>query len=395
VTVAGLAVIAGHAHARPVNLERTVHVSPVAGNPVASGTRLLAAVADISTASAGNPWLVKVEPGVYDLDGRSLALRPFVDVEGSGVGVTTVRSTVDMAGTVQGADNAELRQLTVENTGPTHAAALSNRAVFFTASRVDCLASGGSLSSTGIASTAFGGVFLDVNARATGSPNATGMSSSGGLLARVRASASGTSFAYGLFNAASTGEVTDVTARGQGAGYAVGIRNEAGAPLLRNVRAIGRGDDISEGIVNGAGSAARIQGAVIEVSGGASFASGIRNEFSSALLTDVTIQVDAASDAFGVSSFFNGNPALRNVTMRVTGGGHVVGVQSYGTQVTVEASTISTSGFSLENEFGGAGTSISVGASRLEGAVEPADGTLRCAASYNQAYAALGAACTP
>src|SRR5688572_11901272 len=46
--VAASAVMAVQAHARPVNVDRTVYVSPVAGNPVASGARLLAALADIT-----------------------------------------------------------------------------------------------------------------------------------------------------------------------------------------------------------------------------------------------------------------------------------------------------------------------------------------------------------
>jgi hypothetical protein len=386
---------AAGASARPVNLVRTEVVSPVAGNPVASGARLLSAVADITAPSATNPWLVKIEPGVYDLDGQSLAMRPFVDVEGSGEGVTIVQSTVNSLGTMQGADHAELRGLTVLNTAATTAIALRSSAAGFAASHVTCVAQGGSGSSTGLANFADGGAFRDMTVRAEGGPVATGVSTDGGLLLRVRALASGSNFAYGVFSAASHGEITDVTGEAVGAGYATGFRNEGGGPRLRDVRAIGHGADISEGIVNGAGSAARIQGAVIEVAGGASFASGIRNEFSSASISDATISVATPSSAFGVTSSFSGTPALRNVTVRVTAGGNGVGVQSDQTQVSVEGSTISADGFSLRNAFGSTATSIRVGASRLEGAVQPAEGTLRCVASYDPAYAALGSGCTP
>ena len=382
------------ASARPVNFVRTEVVSPVPANPVASGARLLRAVGDIAAPSAANPWLVKVEPGVYDLDGLSLFMRPYIDVEGSGEGVTIVQSTVNTLGTVNGADHAELRRLTVLNTAPTHAIALRSLAAGFAASHVTCVARGGSGSSTGLANFGDGGSFRDMVVRAEGSPVATGVSTDGGLLERVRAFASAADFAYGVFSAASAGEITEVTGEAIGA-YAVGFRNEAGGPLLRNVRASGRGTEISEGIVNGAGSRARIQGAVIEVAGGASFASGVRNEFSSASISDAMITVEAPTSAFGVTSSFSGTPSLRNVTLRVTAGGHGVGVRSDQTQVSVEGSTISADGFSLENAFGSPTTSISVGASRLEGAVQPSDGILRCAASYNQAYAPLGAGCTP
>jgi hypothetical protein len=387
--------MAPDAAARPVNLIRTEFVSPVAGNPVASGARLLRAVADITGPSATNPWLVKVEPGVYDLDGQSLVMRPFVDIEGSGEGVTTVQSTVNSLGTVQGADHAELRRLTVLNTAATSAIALASSAAGFAASHVTCVAQGGSGSSTGLANFAAGGAFRDMTVRAEGSPSATAVSTDGGLLLRVRAFASASAFAFGVFSAASGGEITDVTAEAVGDSYATAFRNEAGGPLLRNVRASGHGANISEGIVNGAGSAARIQGAVIDVTGGAAFAGGIRNEFSSAVISDALIKVAAPSDATGVGSFFSGTPALRNVSVRVTAGGHGVGVQSFQTQVSVEGSTISADGFSLQNAFGSPATSIGAGASRLEGAVDPADGTLRCAASYDQAYAPLGSGCTP
>ena len=385
---------AAAASARPVNLVRTEFVSPVSGNPVASGARLLQAVADITGPSAANPWLVKVEPGVYDLDGQSLAMRPFVDVEGSGEGVTLVRSTVNGLGTVRGADDAELRRLTVLNTAAANAIALRNDAIRFSASHVACVAQGGS-GSTGVVNFAEGGAFRDMTVRAEGTTGATGVSTDGGLLLRVRVYASGSTFVFGVFSAASHGEITDVTAEAVGDSYAAAFRNEAGDPLLRNVHAIGRGANISEGIVNGAGSAASIRGAVIEVTGGADFASGIRNEFSSAAISDATITVAAPSSAFGVTSSFSGTPSLENVTLRVTAGGNGVGVQSDATQVTVEGSRISADGFSLQNGFGSPATSISVGASRLEGAVDPGAGTLRCAASYDQAFAALGAACLP
>lgn len=381
--------------ARPVTLTRTEVVSPVPGNPVASGARLLRALADITSASAADPWLIKIEPGLYDLDGQSLVMRPFIDFEGSGEAVTVVHSTVNAVGTVQGAGPAELRRLTVTNSGPTDAIALSNGAVEFSASHVTCRARDGSRSSTGLANSALGGTFRDLDVRAEGSPSATGVSTRGGLLRGARVFASGTSFAFAVFSASSQGEITDVTGEALGDSYAVAFRNEAGGPLLRNVRASGRGSSIGEGIVNGAASRARIQGAVIEAFGGTSFASGIRNEFSSARVSDAAITVEAPSAAFGVTSSFSGAPALRNVTVRVTAGGHGVGVRSHETQVSVEGSTISADGVSLQNAPGSATASISVGASRVGGTVQPGAGTLRCAASYDEAYAPLGSACTP
>jgi hypothetical protein len=382
--------------ARPVNLDRTVFVSPVPGNPVASGARLISALAGITGASEADPWLVKIEPGSFDLDGRSLAMKPYVDVEGSGVGVTVVRSTVEAEGTVKGADFSELRALTVWNTAAARAVALSNRAVSFVARGAAFRARGGSEFSSAVSSTAAGGVFIDVDALAEDSPIVTGMSSSGGLLHRVRASATGgTRFAYGLFTAVSRGEVFDVQAYAQGDAYAVGIRNEGGAPLLRNVRAIGRGANISEGIVNGAGSAALLQDVTIEVTQGADFAAGIRNEFSSMRLTGAVITVDGAGDVFGVVSSFSGTPAVANATLTVRGAGTTVGVQADGTQTTVESSRVESGGIALRNTGLTASTSIRVGASRVQGSVDPGAGTLRCVGSHDGSFDPLGADCVP
>lgn len=98
---------------------RTIVVSPKATS-AASGTALKNAVAAISDASAAKPYLVKVEPGVYDLGSSKLQMKSFVDIEGSGIDTTTFTraSGVDwFDGTVAGATNSELRDLSVVNTG--------------------------------------------------------------------------------------------------------------------------------------------------------------------------------------------------------------------------------------------------------------------------------------
>lgn len=79
------------------------------------------------TPSASNRCLVKIMPGVYDLGSvtafpGALAMRSWVDIEGSGENVTvlTATGTSILAGhpaTVATASNAELRNITVENTG--------------------------------------------------------------------------------------------------------------------------------------------------------------------------------------------------------------------------------------------------------------------------------------
>ncbi len=97
---------------------RTVPVSPVPGNPIDSGTALRNALAGIASPSTTNRWLVKVEPGIYDMGNVSLQMRSWVDIEGSGIGMTIITgSPLGLSATVHGANNSELRLLTVEAVG--------------------------------------------------------------------------------------------------------------------------------------------------------------------------------------------------------------------------------------------------------------------------------------
>jgi hypothetical protein len=120
--------------------KRTVVVSPV-GTDTQNGQALLDAITDITDASSSKPYLVHIEPATYDLGNGSLGMKPFVDIEGSGELNTVITSVVtdqggcsqQPPGTVNGADDAEMRFLTVRNTGTTasgecHAAISNNSA---------------------------------------------------------------------------------------------------------------------------------------------------------------------------------------------------------------------------------------------------------------------------
>jgi len=90
---------------------RTILVSP-AGTDIENGTALLNAVAGITDASAAKRYLVKLEPGNYNLVRNRLVLKPFVDVEGSGPQSTRLLTEHDVAeGAIAGASDSALRQL--------------------------------------------------------------------------------------------------------------------------------------------------------------------------------------------------------------------------------------------------------------------------------------------
>jgi hypothetical protein len=100
-------------------MARTVVISPGA-SATGNGTALLTVLTAITTASSSDPWLIKLEPGVFDLGTDTLTMKSFVDIEGSGPGMTAIRSapattTLNcIRNTVRMTDASELRDLTVE-----------------------------------------------------------------------------------------------------------------------------------------------------------------------------------------------------------------------------------------------------------------------------------------
>lgn len=102
---------------------QTVVVSPV-GSDTANGTALLAAVAQIA---AANPtydkgYLIKLEPGNYNLGDNSLTLPLYVNLEGSGLTVTSVYSTAGSSGSLTNATivmsgSNQVKDLYISNNG--------------------------------------------------------------------------------------------------------------------------------------------------------------------------------------------------------------------------------------------------------------------------------------
>jgi hypothetical protein len=162
---------------------RTVVVSPT-GTPSQNGTALKNALSGITSASETNPYLLKIEPGVYDLGtAPGLTMKPWVDVEGSGEGITTLTAAGNMGwsdATVQGAPNAELRSLTVKNTGGADKAfAVHSTANPFRMTRVTAVASGGASYSRAVAIDAGSVTLNQVTATASGNTSNLGVFNSG------------------------------------------------------------------------------------------------------------------------------------------------------------------------------------------------------------------------
>ncbi|HEX7181944.1 MAG TPA: hypothetical protein VF756_08890 [Thermoanaerobaculia bacterium] len=106
-------------YSKPV---QTVHVHPVPGDATASGTDLLNALAGVTNASATKRYVLKIEPGIYDIGTTMLVMKPYVDIEGSGQQATVIQGlgNNDAAfgtGIIKGAASSELRSLQVKSTG--------------------------------------------------------------------------------------------------------------------------------------------------------------------------------------------------------------------------------------------------------------------------------------
>jgi hypothetical protein len=99
-------------------LKNVVTVSATGGD----FTDPVAAINSITDASAGNPYLLVIGPGVYTLT-QTLVMKPFITIAGSGKNATTLTGAISdpssptNSAIVVGSNNATLRDLTVTNTG--------------------------------------------------------------------------------------------------------------------------------------------------------------------------------------------------------------------------------------------------------------------------------------
>ncbi|MEM6796607.1 MAG: hypothetical protein AAF725_21730 [Acidobacteriota bacterium] len=113
-------VLASAAAAQTPPFTRTVIVNNT-GTDAANGAALLAALSGLSPApSATNPWLIKLEGGVYDVGTTPVMLPEFVNLQGSGIHASTLRGSVQppggllMGGLVRPSSNVEIRDLTIQ-----------------------------------------------------------------------------------------------------------------------------------------------------------------------------------------------------------------------------------------------------------------------------------------
>ena len=207
----------------------------------------VAALNSITNASAVNPYLIVIAPGVYTVT-SALVMKPWVDIAGSGQDVTFIKGAVSSSSrdatsaVVSGMNAAELSDLTVENTGGgTYSIAIFNSYTSPRLMRVTVTAAGGA-SNYGIYNyLSSSPTMTQVTAAAGGGINNYGIynaSYSSPMMTQVTATASGGGSNYGVFNLDhSSPRIMMVTADangGTGNNYGVYNWDTTAAPFIEN-----------------------------------------------------------------------------------------------------------------------------------------------------------------
>jgi YVTN family beta-propeller protein len=162
------------------------------------------------TPSASNPCLMKIMPGVYNIGTGSVNMQPYIDIEGSGENVTVIQGNKDGA-IINGANNSELRFLTVRHTGGTTTAmAIYNINASPRITNVTAIVSGATDWSYCIENSGASPVMSNVTITASASGSAwsvgiSNISSSAPLISNVFMNVSGSStHVFGFHNTASS-----------------------------------------------------------------------------------------------------------------------------------------------------------------------------------------------
>ena len=345
-------------------------------------TTIGAALAAIS-ASSTDRYLIWVAPGTYT---ESVTMEPYVDIQGAGEGVTKITyggSGTWNLGTVIGADNAELRTLTVENTGgATYAVAIYNGSASPRLTHVTCVAAAGTTTTYGVRNITGSPMMTDVSISVTGSATAIGVyngTSSAPELTHVTVSTSGANNNYGIWSESSSAPtLQDVTVRAAGGDASnQAVRNQSPVTMLNVVAATaGVATSLNYGVYNtdvvtmtqvtarasGGNNAYGVyntgaQVVMLDVNATASDAtgtnstnSGIYSTYASTVtMTQVVATVSgAATSNYGIYNAASSSATMRLVTVEATNGiaanEYVYGVYNNTSEFTLDNSQVSANG---------------------------------------------------
>ena len=390
--------------------------------------------------SAGDnttPCLLKIMPGTYNVGTSAVEMQPYVDIEGSGENITKITGYIQQ-GLVNGVSNAELRFLTVENTGGSVdlSVAIEANNTSPKITHVTAIASGGisgnigvnnvfssSTIMTNVTAIASGGVYShgvvnnsideshqcttimeNVSASASGATNTNNgvlnVNGASPWMRNVTATATGGTNNNGVHNSDGSSPLMDhvrASASG-GSGTNSGVLNNASYPEMKYVQADATGGQNSNGIFNfncpSSGSQLLIIHYATAHAANASFAAGIRNVSSSPTIR-YTVAVGNGNSSSNVSNVvFNdsSSPHLEHVSsIARTPCASCFGVYSINSgNIAINNSSLSPYGGT--GLYNGNNVTTRIGNTQINGSVTNS-GDLKCVGAYNSNYDPLGTNC--
>jgi len=333
------------------------------------------AIDSIGDADSDRHYLIRVMPGIYS---EQVKMQQYVDIECAGELVTKITSTGfddSTTGTVIGADDAELRFCTVENTGgAAWAIAIHNDGVSPRLTHVTALASG-SDANVAVDNSDASPRMVFVTAEAWSGDSASGVDNTGSAtpeMIHVTALGRDATTTYGIANTASSPVIADSSATASGGTFrSYGIFNSGASPTIANTVAVGKD--------NTAGNC------------------GMQSYGSTVTLTESTVTATGGSSAQATWSV-DSNLTIRRSTIVATGGSSEnVGIDTAVYTETPASITVDNSqveGATATVRAYGPVT-VQVGATKLDGgSVSPSSGAaVVCAGVFTGAYAFHASTC--
>lgn len=387
--------------------------------------------------SASNPCLLKIMPGVYNIGTNSVQMQPYVDIEGSGENTTIITGNVGGPnnGTINGASNAEIRFLTVQNTGGvTSAIAIAN--INSNASpkitNVTAIASGAT-HNIGIAIYSASPILTNVTAKVEApggaynhgvANNAVNNADSPSLMQNVTATASGGTYNNGVYNVNSSSvTMRNVDAKASGGTISNGVFNDHSDVIMeyvnasasdgvtnngvmnlvsdtqmRHMRATASGGSTSNGVFNQDSAKPVLYYVRVAANDATGFSTGIRNvnsspdiRFGSSLgrgSIEASVRTGIFNDGaspYVYSTLISGSPTQG----ACTGGCFGVYNTTSGT-VRIDHSVVYANTNTIYNNNN---VTTNIGNTQLNGSSVYNGGTVKCIGTYNNNYDALDSSC--